>query len=86
VILSALLLFSFSSILFNGVSGTGNTAQALTIETVTIGVHLILAYILAVYMKLSIELVWMCEYVYFLVLGLMSYIYLRSGNWKKKMV
>lgn len=86
VILSALLLFSFSSILFNGVSGTGNTAQALTIEIVTIGVYLILAYILAVYMKLSIELVWMCEYVYFLVLGLMSYIYLRSGNWRKKVV
>lgn len=86
VIMSALLLFSFSSILFNGVSGTGNTAMALTIEVVTIAVYLILAYVLAVYLKLSIEIVWMSEYVYFLVIGLMSYLYLRSGLWRKKVI
>jgi len=86
VIMSALLLFSFSSILFNGVSGTANTATALTIEIITIGVYLVVAYFLAVYLKLSIELVWMSEYVYFLMLGLLSYIYLKSGKWRKKQV
>ncbi|NTW24931.1 MAG: MATE family efflux transporter [Lentimicrobium sp.] len=86
VIMSALLLFSFSSILFNGVSGTANTATALTIEVVTIAVYLLVAYYLAVYLKLSIELVWMSEYVYFLMLGLLSYLYLKSGKWRKKQV
>jgi putative MATE family efflux protein len=86
VIMSALLLFSFSSILFNGVSGTANTATALTIEMITIGLYLIVAYILAVHLKLSIELVWTSEYVYFLMLGLLSFIYLRSGKWRKKQV
>ncbi|KAF0198163.1 MAG: multidrug efflux pump BexA [Bacteroidetes bacterium] len=86
VIMSALLLFSFSSILFNGVSGTANTAIALTIEVVTIGVYLIVAWFLAVHLELSIEQVWTSEYVYFLMLGLLSYIYLRSGKWRKKQV
>lgn len=86
VIMSALLLFSFSSILFNGVSGTANTATALTIEVITIGVYLVVAWFLAVYLKLSIELVWTSEYIYFLMLGLLSYFYLRSGKWRKKQV
>ncbi len=86
VIMSALLLFSFSSILFNGVSGTANTATALLIEVVTIVVYLIVAYILAVVLRLSIEQVWASEYVYFLVLGGLSYLYLKSGRWKKKKV
>lgn len=86
VIMSALLLFSFSSILFNGVSGTANTATALTIEMITIGIYLIVAWILAVHLKLSIEQVWTSEYVYFMMLGLLSYFYLRSGKWRKKQV
>lgn len=86
VIMSALLLFSFSSILFNGVSGTANTATALTIEMITIGIYLIVAWFLAVYLKLSIEQVWTSEYVYFMMLGLLSYFYLRSGKWRKKKV
>lgn len=70
VVMSALLLFSFSSILFNGVSGTANTATALTIEVITIMIYLVVAWFLAVHLKLSIELVWTSEYVYFLLLGL----------------
>lgn len=86
VIMSALLLFSFSSILFNGVSGTANTATALSIELITIAVYLVAAFVLAVYLKLRIELVWMCEYVYFMILGMLSYLYLKSGRWRKKMI
>ncbi len=86
VVMSALMLFSFSSILFNGVSGTANTATALTIELITIVIYLIVAWFLAVYLKLSIELVWTSEYVYFLMLGVLSYWYLKYGNWRKKRV
>ncbi len=86
VIMSALLLFSFANILFNGVSGTANTATALLIEFITIAVYLIVAWLLAVYLKLSIELVWTSEYVYFLILSLLSFLYLRSGNWRKKVI
>ena len=86
VVLSALVLFSFASILFNGVSGTANTATALWIELVTILVYLIVAWFLAVYLKLSVEWVWTSEYIYFLVMSILSYLYLKSGRWRKKIV
>ena len=86
VVMSALLLFSFSSILFNGVSGTANTATALLIEFATIAVYLIVAWVLAVRMNLEIELVWTSEYIYFMVLSLLSFLYLKSGKWRKKLI
>jgi Na+-driven multidrug efflux pump len=86
VVLSALLMFSFASILFNGVSGTANTATALWIELVTILVYLIVAWFLAVYLKLNVEWVWTSEYIYFLVMSILSYLYLKSGRWRKKVI
>lgn len=82
VIMTALTLFSFSNILFNGVSGTARTEVALIIETITIGLYLIITYLLAVTFKLPIHLVWTAEISYFLIMGLLSYLYLRSGHWK----
>lgn len=82
VIMTALTLFSFSNILFNGVSGTARTEVALIIETITIGLYLIITYLLAVTFKLPIHLVWTAEILYFLIMGLLSYLYLRSGHWK----
>ncbi len=82
VIMTALTLFSFSNILFNGVSGTARTEVALIIETITIGLYLIITYLLAVTFKLPIHIVWTAEISYFLIMGLLSYLYLRSGHWK----
>lgn len=86
IVITALLMFSFSNILFNGVSGTANTATALWIELATIVVYLIFAWLLAVQFQLRIELVWTSEYIYFLVLSLLSWLYLRSGRWRNKVV
>ena len=86
IVISALLLFSFGNILFSGVSGTANTATALWIELFTIVVYLSTGWFLAVHLKVGIELVWISEYVYFSVLTLLSYLYLKSGNWKKKVI
>ncbi len=86
VVMSALVMFSFASILFNGVSGTANTATALWIELATIIIYLAVAWMLAVKLQLSIELVWTSEYIYFLVMSILSYLYLKSGRWRKKVI
>lgn len=83
IIMTALFLFSFSSILFNGVSGTAKTEVALIIEVITIGIYLIYAYILVEVFKLPVNVVWTSEFVYFLILGILSFIYLRSSRWNK---
>ncbi|GAB1404654.1 MATE family efflux transporter [Lentimicrobium sp.] len=86
VVMSALLFFSFSSILFSGVSGTANTATALVIELLTIVVYLSYTWFIARYLQLNITLVWTSEYVYFLFLSLLSFLYLRSGKWRQKVI
>lgn len=83
VIMTALLLFSFSNILFNGVSGTAKTEIALFIEVITIGIYLIAAYTYVEVLHLPIYLVWTAELVYFLILGILSFLYLRSKLWNK---
>ncbi len=82
VIMTAVSLFSFSNILFNGVSGTARTEVALIIEVVTIGIYLIVTYLLTTVFHLPIYLVWTTEIIYFLLIGLLSYLYLKSGHWK----
>lgn len=84
VIMVALSVFSFASILFNAVSGTARTEVALLIETVTIFLYLIFTYILGVELQLPVHYVWLSEIVYFILMGGMSFLYLRSGYWKKK--
>ncbi len=84
VIMVALSVFSFASILFNAVSGTARTEVALLIETVTIFLYLIFTYFLGVKLQLPVHYVWLSEIVYFILMGGMSFLYLRSGYWKKK--
>lgn len=82
VIIITLFFFSYSSILFNGVSGTARTEIALLIEVITIGIYLVVAWLLVVIWKLPIHLVWTAEIVYFVIMGILSYYYLKSGHWK----
>lgn len=82
VVMTAVTLFSFSNILFNGVSGTARTEVALIIEVLTIGIYLVVTYLLTAVFHLPIHLVWTTEIVYFLIIGLLSYLYLKSGHWK----
>lgn len=86
VICIALVMFSVSLILFSGVSGTGNTKITLLIDVVTLIMYLAMAYLLAVVFKTSIAGVWFTEAFYFLSMGVMSYIYLRSGKWRNKKI
>ncbi|MDP4266371.1 MAG: MATE family efflux transporter [Bacteroidota bacterium] len=84
IVLLAMLLFSITMIMFSGVSGSGNTRTSLGIESFTIFVYLMSVYLSSVVFKLKVEFVWISELVYFFIMGLLSYLYLRSGKWKLK--
>jgi len=86
VVMTALFLFSFGGILFNAVSGTANTATALMIEVITIAIYLIAAWIFAVKLQLRIQAVWASEYIYFFIMTSLSYLYMKSGKWKHKVI
>jgi Na+-driven multidrug efflux pump len=86
IILGAVFLFSATIVLFNGVLGTGNTRTGLVIELVTLSMYLVLAWLLAVKLRQPIEVVWLCEYMYSIVLGTLSWIYLKKGKWEGRVI
>ena len=86
IIMGALAVYSVMSIIFSGLLGTANTRTTLLIEAITLAAYLGFTWLIAVYLKYSIEWVWGAEYVYFFLIGLMSLLYLQYGNWRKKVV
>ena len=86
VILGVLVLFAVSIIIFNGVAGTANTKISLIIEIIAMVLYLSLAYYLAIATKSSIETIWSTEYLYFSTLGILSFWYLKKGNWMQKVI
>jgi putative MATE family efflux protein len=86
VILGAVFLFSATIVLFNGVLGTGNTRTGLAIEVFTLGIYLFTAWLLGVKMQQPLEVVWVCEYVYSILLGVISWFYLKRGRWAGRVI
>ncbi len=82
----ALLLMSFSVVWLNAVTGTGNTVVNLTIEAVTIVLYSAYVYITLEYLNLSISWGWLSEWVYWLSMFSMAFIYLRSNRWRGKVI
>lgn len=83
VISGSLLLFSVSYMMLAGVSGTGRTLVTLGIELFTVLIYLVVTYFFAVKWKMSLEIVWSVEYVYFAMMGSLSLLYLKFGGWRK---
>ncbi|OSZ81854.1 hypothetical protein CAP35_00875 [Chitinophagaceae bacterium IBVUCB1] len=86
LIVLATLIMSLSTVLFNGVVGTGNTMVNLLIEVACVGVYLVYCYIVIERAKLPLALAWASEFVYWTSLFIISYLYLRSGKWKGKTI
>lgn len=86
VILGVLVIFAVSIIIFNGVTGTANTKTSLIIEIIAMILYLSIAYYFAIVRQFSIELIWCTEFVYFLTLGILSFWYLKKGNWMKRVI
>ncbi len=83
VISFTMFFFAVAFIFFNGVSGTGNTKTSLLIEVITISIYLTITYYIAIELKSSLPIVWCSEFIYFSLLGFLSFAYLKWGNWKK---
>jgi len=86
VTLGVLVVFSVAIIVLNGVAGTANTQISLIIELLAVGMYLVTAYYLAIVLESPTHIVWCSEYLYFIILGLLSILYLRTGKWRNKTI
>lgn len=83
IMLAGYFLSAPGLVLFNAVSGTGNTAQSMRIMAVTISIYVLYVVFMVLYKKVDISIAWTSEYIYGGMLLLLSYLYLNKQDWKK---
>ena len=86
VISFALVLMSGSTVWLNAITGTGKSNITFYIELVSIIVYCLYAYYVLEVWQLSITWGWAAELFYWSLLGSLSYLYIRSGRWKTKVI
>ncbi len=83
VVCLATLVFSVSMVLLSAVSGTGNTKAAMGIEIISLFVYTIYIIAFTIIIPQSLEVVWLAELIYWLLMGAISYFYMISLKWIK---
>jgi Na+-driven multidrug efflux pump len=86
IVSSALVIMSFAVVWLNAVTGTGNTRINLLIEIAAVVVYSIYSYLVLEVYQLPIGVGWMSEWLYWLTMFTLSYLYIRSGKWKGKKI
>ncbi len=84
VIVLSTLLMSVSTVVFNAVVGTGKTLVNLTMEVISVCLYILYCYVVIERLRSPLHIAWAADLVYWTVLLVMSYAYLRYGKWKGK--
>ena len=82
IICGSTLILAISLNLLSAVSGTGATRAAMYIEFFNIAIYMIYIYVCCLVLKTSIEVVWLSEALYWSVMGICAFAYLKFGKWK----
>jgi putative MATE family efflux protein len=83
ILVMALLMYSVSGVILSAIIGLGATRFALLAEIITIIIYVSYIYWAAVILNAGLTVIWLCELLYMLIIGVISWSYLRLGNWKK---
>lgn len=86
VIAAALLIGAVANIVFNGITGTGNTRSAFAIEVGTLVFYALFIYVAGVRLHLPVAVCFMTEIIYYAGLLLASLFYLRYASWQDKKI
>lgn len=86
VLLSSYALSVPSQILFQSVSGTGNTRSAFAIELTALLFYTVYVVVVVIWQKADLAWGWGSELVYAGFILLLSWTYFRRGSWKQKVL
>lgn len=86
VISGALLIGSIGNVVFNGVTGTGNTRAALVMELAVLFFYALYVYVIGMELRMSVAVCFMVEAIYYAGLLIASVIYLKKANWQSKKI
>lgn len=80
----AIVGMAIATVWLNAVTGTGNTNINLLIEVIAISLYLLYAWLAIKVWNFSLAWAWSVELLYWGIIFLLSFLYLRSNHWKKK--
>jgi len=86
VLLFSLPISSLGTVIFNSISGTGNTKMALILECFTMVIYVCAMFWIVIYKQMSVAACWSVEYFYWGPLLIMSVVYLTKAKWQNKKV
>ncbi len=82
----AMVMMSVAVVWVNAVTGTGNSKMNLYTEAATIIFYLIYVYIVLERLNMPITWGWASEWIYWSVMFIPSFWYIRSNRWKKLVI
>jgi Na+-driven multidrug efflux pump len=86
VVSAALVIQPVAAVWLNAVVGTGNSKINLYTETLAIMLYSLYVWLVLEKLHLSIVIGWMSEWLYWIVLFIPSFLYMRSSKWKNKKI
>jgi putative MATE family efflux protein len=86
IVTLGMLGMSVATVWLNAVTGTGNTRVNLLIEIAAIIIYCIYIWLVLDVWKLSLTWAWSSELLYWASLFTLSFLYIRSGKWRKKVI
>lgn len=86
IVTLGMLSMSIALIWLYAVTGTGNTRMNLLIEAVAIIIYTIYVWLVLKLWDLSLGWAWFSEVIYWGSLFLFSFLYIRGGKWRKKVL
>ncbi|MEG1585305.1 MAG: MATE family efflux transporter [Bacteroidales bacterium] len=87
IVLTTSYLFAApGSVLFQFVSGTGNTRSALAIECATLFFYMLYVGIVAFKLSAPVDVCWYSEHVYWGLLFVISFVYMKKADWQSKKI
>lgn len=82
IVSAAMIILCVGVIWLNAVVATGRTNVVFWIEFIGIFAYLVYVWYVIEVKKYSLEVAWMSEWVYWVVLFGCSFVYIRYGNWR----
>lgn len=85
VIFSAVSLYAFTGIALAVLQGSGATKEAFRVELLAVGMYMIASVMMTVVWPQPVWVIWRVEWVYFSLIGVGSFWFLRGGGWRTAM-
>ena len=82
----AMLLQPAAAIWLNAVVGTGNSKKNLYTEMMAITVYIIYVWLILEVFHLPVVIGWLSEWLYWICMFTPSFLYMKSGRWKGKII